>query len=267
MIQFEAIQSGSSGNSILVRDDETCVLVDAGISCRRIATELCALGIDPKSLKGIFITHEHIDHVAGLPLFAVKYGIPVYASEGTFQKFERSGKDPDGLLKPLFRAVQAGERIPCGTFSVKPFRTYHDAREPLAYRFESGGISFAVFTDSGSFTENTVEMLSDLDGALLESNHDRSMLANGPYPMRLKRRIMSSEGHMSNNAAGQLLGEIISPKLKTVLLGHLSQENNTHEIALKTVREELASVYGEAAAARLELYVAPQDGISHSVEL
>ena len=239
MIQFEAIQSGSSGNSILVRDDETCVLVDAGISCRRIATELCALGIDPQSLKGVFITHEHIDHVAGLPLFAVKYGIPVYTSEGTFQKLERSGKDPEGLLKPLFRAVQAGEHIPCGTFSVKPFRTYHDAREPLAYRFESGGISFAVFTDSGSFTENTVEMLSDLDGALLESNHDIRMLEVGPYPYELKRRILSDLGHLSNDACADLVGRIWSPRLRTLVLGHLSENNNYPDIARVTMENRL----------------------------
>ena len=239
MIQFEAIQSGSSGNSILVRDEETCVLVDAGISCRRMTEALCDIGIDPCSLSGIFITHEHIDHVAGLPLLSTKYGIPVYMSEGTFRRFERSSKDPDGLLKPYFRPVRAGDRVTVGSFSVRPFRTFHDASEPLAFRFESGETSFAVFTDSGSYTDETVEMLSGLDGALLESNHDIRMLEVGPYPYELKRRILSDFGHLSNDACADLIRRIWSPKLKLLLLGHLSENNNYPDIARVTMENRL----------------------------
>ena len=239
MIQFEAISSGSSGNSILIRDDESCVLVDAGISCRRITEELKTYGIAPETLKGIFITHEHIDHVAGLPLTAVKYQIPVYMSEGTFYRLEHSSRDTEGLLKPLYRPVRAGECISAGSFLVKAFSTFHDALEPLAYRFESGEKSFAVFTDSGSFTDETVKMLSDLDGALLESNHDIRMLEVGPYPYELKRRILSRMGHLSNDACADLVERIWSPRLKVLLLGHVSENNNYPDIVRVTMENRL----------------------------
>ncbi|MBR3437276.1 MAG: MBL fold metallo-hydrolase [Lachnospiraceae bacterium] len=239
MIQFEAISSGSSGNSILVRDGESTLLVDAGISTKRITEELRIYGLEPKDLSGIFITHEHIDHVAALPLIAVKYQIPVYMSEGTFYRVEHSSRDPEGLLKPLFKPVRAGEYFTLGSFLVKPFQTFHDAQEPLAYRFESGGKAFAVFTDSGSYTEETVEMLSGLDGLLLESNHDIRMLEVGPYPYELKRRILSRFGHLSNDDAAELVGRIWSPRLKVLLLGHISENNNYPDIVRVTMENRL----------------------------
>ncbi len=235
MIQFEAIQSGSSGNCILIRDEETCVLADAGISCKKITDELRALGTDPREIQGIFVTHEHIDHVAGLPLLAAKFQIPVYASEGTFLRIERSAKDPDGLLKTLFRPVKAGERVTVRSFTVTPFRTFHDAVEPLAYRFETADRAFAVFTDSGSYTDETIEMLSDLDGALLESNHDVRMLEVGPYPYELKRRILSGMGHLSNDACAELVRRIYSPRLRMLMLGHISENNNYPDIVRVTM--------------------------------
>ena len=253
MIQFEAIQSGSSGNSILVRDDETCILVDAGISCKRITEELRRLGIDPRSLQGIFITHEHIDHVAGLTLTASKYGIPVFTSSGTFERIEHSQRDPDGVLQPLFHPVRAGEDYAVGTLAVRPIRTFHDAQEPLAYRFASGGTSFAVFTDSGSFTDETVEMLSGLTAALLESNHDIRMLEAGPYPYELKRRILSDLGHLSNDACADLVRRIYSPSLKTLVLGHLSENNNYPDIARVTMENRLREM---GVLSEVSLYVA-----------
>ena len=239
MIQFEAISSGSSGNSILIRNDEDCVLVDAGISCRRITEELKTYGIDPRELRGIFVTHEHIDHVAGLPLLAVKYQIPVYMSEGTFYRLEHSSRDPEGLLKPLFRPVKAGEEFRTGSFVVRPFSTFHDALEPLAYRFETEEKAFAVFTDSGSYSDETIRMLSDLDGALLESNHDIRMLEVGPYPYELKRRILSRMGHLSNDSCADLVEHIWSPRLKVLLLGHVSENNNYPDIVRVTMENRL----------------------------
>ena len=253
MIQFEAIQSGSSGNSILIRDENTCVLVDAGISCKRITEELRSIGISPEELSGVFVTHEHIDHVAGLPLLAVRYQIPVYTSEGTFRRLEQSSRDPEGLLKPLFRVARPGEQIRSGTFLVRPFRTFHDAEEPLAFRFESGEKAFAVFTDSGSYGEETVKMLSGLDGALLESNHDVRMLEVGPYPYELKRRILSRMGHLSNDACAELVRKIWSPRLKVLMLGHLSENNNYPDIARVTMENCLREI---DALGKVDLYVA-----------
>lgn len=253
MIQFEAIQSGSSGNCILIRDEETCVLVDAGISCKRITDELKALGIDPREIQGIFVTHEHIDHVAGLPLLAVKFQIPIYTSEGTFYRIEHSEKDPEGRLKPLFRAVCPGERFTVRSFAVTPFSTFHDALEPLAFRFENADKAFAVFTDSGSFTDETVRLLSDLDGALLESNHDIHMLEVGPYPYELKRRILSGMGHLSNDACADLVQRIYSPRLKMLMLGHISENNNYPDIVRVTMENRLREM---GVLDQVSLYVA-----------
>ena len=276
-MRLVSLSSGSRGNATLIQTKESCILIDCGITARKAEEALRLLGLSLKDIDALLLTHEHIDHIRGAKRLMSAYGIPVYATEGTLRNLTRVSGDEyfSYAGREHMEVIRTDHAFRVGDLDILPFHTYHDVAEPCGFRFELSQedstlrkhVQLGVMTDCGHYDDYIADHLHALDGILLESNHDRSMLANGPYPMRLKRRIMSSEGHMSNNAAGQLLGEIISPKLKTVLLGHLSQENNTHEIALKTVREELASVYGEAAAARLELYVAPQDGISHSVEL
>ena len=276
-MRLVSLSSGSKGNATQIRTKGSSILVDCGISARKAEEALHALDLSLKDIDALLLTHEHIDHIRGVKRLMSAYGIPVFGTEGTLRNLTKVSGDEyfNYAGKERMEVIRADRAFRLGDLEILPFRTYHDVAEPCGFRFEVAQtdpelrkhVQFAVMTDCGHYDDYIADHLRMMDCMLLESNHDRTMLANGPYPMYLKRRIMSSEGHMSNHAAGQLLGEVLSPKLKAVLLGHLSQENNTHQKALETVRKELAAVYGAAAADRIDLYIAPQDGISYSIEL
>ena len=272
-----SLASGSKGNATLIRTAHQTILVDCGISAKRAEEALRQLGLSLRDVDALLLTHEHIDHIRGVKRLMAAYDIPVYGTEGTLQGlgrvtgdeyFRYAGRDKMEVIRP-------DREFRLGDVNVLPFRIYHDVAEPCGFHFEMDQegenlrrhVRFAVMTDCGHFDDYIADHLRYLDTLLLESNHDRGMLVNGPYPMALKRRIMSSDGHLSNHAAGQLLSEILSPKLQSVTLGHLSQENNTPETALKTVRQMLSEAFGPETAGRVELHVAPQDGLSGVVEL
>ncbi len=272
-----SLASGSKGNATLIVTEKSRILVDCGISAKRADESLKAVGLSLKDIDALLLTHEHSDHIRGVKRLMSVYDIPVYGTEGTLLNLSRVSGDEyfNYAGREHMEAIRADRPFRIGDLEILPFHTYHDAAEPCGYRFEltqnepdlRTHVQLAVMTDCGHYDDYIADHLKYLDSLLLESNHDRTMLANGPYPVYLKRRIMSSDGHLSNHAAGQLLTEILSPKLNTVMLGHLSHENNTHQKALETVRKEIASVYGEAAADRIGLFVAPQDGLSYMVEL
>lgn len=237
-MRFVSIASGSSGNCIYAGTDKTHVLIDAGISAKRIEKGLFEVGLKPSELSAICITHEHSDHIKGLGVLARKYEIPIYATDATLKeirKVKSLGEYPDELLKPLLPDV----KLQVGDMDVLPFHIDHDAADPVAYRIQSGNKSIAVATDLGHFNQYTIDHLLDLDAVLLESNHDKRMLETGPYPYYLKRRIMGDFGHLSNENAGRLLNCILNDKMKHILLGHLSKENNLPELAFETVRLEV----------------------------
>ena len=237
-MRFVSIASGSSGNCIYAGTENTHVLIDAGISAKKIEKGLFELGLKPSELSAICITHEHSDHIKGLGVLARKYEIPIYATEGTLREIRRAkglGEYDEELLKPLLPDV----RLTMGDMDILPFHIDHDAADPVAYRIQSGNKSVAVATDLGHFNQYTIDHLLDLDAVLLESNHDLRMLETGPYPYYLKRRIMGDFGHLSNENAGRLLNCILNDKMKHVLLGHLSKENNLPELAFETVRLEV----------------------------
>ncbi|MBQ7797462.1 MAG: MBL fold metallo-hydrolase [Lachnospiraceae bacterium] len=237
-MRFVSIASGSSGNCIYAGTENTHVLIDAGISAKKIEKGLFELGLKPTELSAICITHEHSDHIKGLGVLARKYEIPIYATEGTLREIRRAkglGEYDEELLKPLLPDV----RLTMGDMDILPFHIDHDAADPVAYRIQSGNKSVAVATDLGHFNQYTIDHLLDLDAVLLESNHDLRMLETGPYPYYLKRRIMGDFGHLSNENAGRLLNCILNDKMKHVLLGHLSKENNLPELAFETVRLEV----------------------------
>lgn len=237
-MRFVSIASGSSGNCIYAGTDNTHILIDAGISAKKIEKGLFEVGLKPGELSGICITHEHSDHIKGLGVLARKYGIPIYATEGTLAEIRNVkslGEYPEELLKPLRPDV----KMIVGDLDILPFHINHDAADPVAYRVQSGNKSVAVATDLGHFNQYTIDHLLDLDAVLLESNHDLRMLQSGPYPYYLKRRIMGNFGHLSNENAGRLLNCILNDKMKYVLLGHLSKENNLPELAFETVRLEV----------------------------
>ncbi|MBQ2107026.1 MAG: MBL fold metallo-hydrolase, partial [Lachnospiraceae bacterium] len=217
-MRFVSIASGSSGNCIYAGTDSTHILIDAGISAKRIEKGLFEVGLKPGELSGICITHEHSDHIKGLGVLARKYEIPIYATEGTLAEIRNVkslGEYPEELLKPLRPDV----KMTLGDLDILPFHIDHDAADPVAYRVQSGNKSVAVATDLGHYNQYTIDHLLDLDAVLLESNHDLRMLESGPYPYYLKRRIMGNFGHLSNENAGRLLNCILNDKMKYVLLG------------------------------------------------
>ncbi len=237
-MDYCSIASGSSGNCTFAGTDNTSILIDAGIAGKRIEQGLHMLERTPEELDGILVTHEHIDHIKSIGMLSRKYGIPIYGTRGTLNYI--LGCSSMGRLDPtLFHEIREDERFRIGDLEVLPFQISHDAAQPVGYRLSDGKSSFAVATDMGSYDAYTIAHLSGLDGLLLESNHDVNMLEVGPYPYPLKRRILGEYGHMSNELAGQLLGEILHDGMKSVLLGHLSKENNYEALAYATVTSEI----------------------------
>ena len=265
-MRFVSIASGSSGNCIYVGTDNTHILVDAGISAKRIEQGLNEIGVKGSELKGVVITHEHSDHVKGLGILARKHGVPVYATRETLEEMEDKkylGEYPKELLNPILPDVE----FSVGDMVIKPFSIDHDAANPVAYRIQSGGKSVAVATDMGHFDQYIIEHLRNLDGLLLESNHDVRMLETGPYPYYLKRIILSDHGHLSNDNAGRLLNYILHDNLKHIFLGHLSKENNYEELAFETVRLEIDQGDHGYRASDFSISVAKRDVMSEIVTL
>ena len=199
-----SIASGSSGNCIYVGSDEAHVLVDVGISGKKIVEGLYSLDLSPGDIDGILITHEHSDHIKGLGVIARKYEIPIYATGDTVDAMSRMGslgKIPEGI----FTEIREDEPFQIKDLSVNPFTIPHDAAQPVGYRFECGGHSVGIATDLGKYNEYIVDHLQKLDALLLEANHDIRMLQVGKYPYYLKQRILGDRGHLSNENAGRLL--------------------------------------------------------------
>ena len=261
-----SIASGSSGNCIYVGDDQTHLLVDTGISKKRIEEGLSKLEIKGDELEGILITHEHVDHIQGLGVFSRKYEIPIYATPGTIEGIRNCkslGKLPEGLL----HEIEIDHSFSLGTLNIDPFAISHDANEPSGYRIENEKKSVAVATDLGVYDDYTVEHLSDLNAVVLEANHDIHMLVVGPYPYSLKRRVMGDRGHLSNELSGKLLCDILHDDLQYVVLGHLSKENNYEELAYETVKLEISIGDNPYKGDDIPMMVAKRDQVSDIITL
>ena len=261
-----SIASGSSGNCIYVGDDETHLLVDTGISKKRIEEGLFTLDIKGEEIQGILITHEHIDHIQGLGVFSRKYEIPIYTTKGTAEGIrccKSLGKLPDGLI----HEVKADETFHVGTMDIHPFAISHDAKEPIGYRIENQKKAVAVATDLGKYDEYTVEQLQNLNAVVLEANHDIHMLEVGPYPYPLKQRVMGDKGHLSNELSGRLLCDILHDNLQYVVLGHLSKENNYEELAYETVKLEVSIGNNPYKGEDIPMMVAKRDKVSDIITL
>lgn len=261
-----SIASGSSGNCIYVGDDHTHLLVDTGISKKRIDQGLTTLGIKGEEVEGILITHEHIDHIQGLGVFSRKYHVPVYATRGTIagiRACKSLGMLPEGLL----HEVEVDCKFGIGTLEITPFAISHDANEPSGYRVENGNKAVAVATDLGKYDPYIVQNLSALNAVVLEANHDIHMLEVGPYPYPLKRRVMGDKGHLSNESSGKLLCDILHDDLQYVILGHLSKENNYEELAYETVKLEVSIGDNPYKGEDIPMMVAKRDQISDIITL
>ncbi len=238
-MDFYSIASGSSGNCIYIGTDQSGVLIDAGISCRRITDALKQIDRSPSDLTAILVTHEHSDHIAGLGVLSRKAHIPIYATAATIRQIQRYS--PLGKVdEELFHPIEPDQPFSIGDMSVEAFHISHDAADPVAYRVESGGKAAAVATDMGCFNRYTMNHLRELDVILIEANHDENMLQAGPYPYPLKQRILGEKGHLSNTASAMLLSQVLNDHMKMAYLGHLSKTNNYEQLAYATVLSELA---------------------------
>ena len=214
-----SIASGSSGNCIYIGTEKTHILVDAGISCKRIENGLKELSITGRDLDGILVTHEHSDHIASLGVLARKYHVPLYMTGGTADAIQRG--EMIGRVEPeLFHEIREDEPFSLKDLTVLPFTLPHDAAQPVGYRMTDDKSSVAVATDMGKYSDYLVDNLGNLNAILLESNHDLNMLQVGPYPYRLKLRVMGDRGHLSNENAGKLLCRILNDDMKYIFLGH-----------------------------------------------
>lgn len=234
-----SIASGSSGNCIYVGSNQTNLLVDAGVSAKRIENGLSGIDIKPDMLQGILITHEHSDHVSGLGILARKYHLPIYATYETARSISRI-KSLGEIPEELFHYVKPNEPFLINDISVEPFSTSHDASNPVCYTMRAEGQKIGIATDLGKYDDYIVSMLENSELLLIEANHDVNMLMVGKYPYYLKQRILGDRGHLSNDTSADLISRLIHPGLQHILLAHLSKENNYEELAYETVCCELA---------------------------
>ena len=228
-MQIHILASGSSGNAIFIELGGARFLVDAGISARRIEQGLKAVGEDPAGLDAVLVTHEHSDHVSGLPVFSRKFKIPVYARRRTWDAFQ-----PVHYVESCYRR-ELGSLLEIGGVCIDPFAVSHDAAEPVGYCFQQGGLKCVVATDLGCVSERVEQDISYADVLVFESNHDVALLRNGPYPEYLKKRILGTRGHLSNLETGRCLSRMGKKTGMHVFLAHLSQHNNRPDLALSTV--------------------------------
>lgn len=282
-----SLGSGSSGNSVLVEagpDRRTKLLVDAGVSARILAERLARVGVELSQIQGVLVTHEHSDHVIGLPTLARRYNIPTITDPRTYAAFEQSlisgvWRTDSGPLAPLepfdllhisqaeaehsqaplpFIALPIGSKRTIGDIEVVSFPISHDAAAPCGYLLQAGGCRVCVITDSGEVTPTMLEYLGQADLLILESNHDRERLIRGPYPQHLKQRILSSTGHLSNaQAADAVLHTWRPDSVRWLWLAHLSRTNNTPKLALRSMREALT--VAQVNVSQLHISASPPD--------
>ena len=235
-----SLASGSSGNCSYVGNNDTKLLVDAGISCKRIESGLKSIDIDPSKVHGILITHEHTDHINALGTMVKRYNIPIYGTKETLQAIIAK-KKYNHLSDSQLCCVEPDKTFQINDITIEPFSISHDAANPVCYTFKSNGNKIGMVTDLGEFDDYTVSKLESSDILFLEANHDENMLMVGRYPYFLKQRISGSKGHLSNNGTANLISRLFHDKLKHISLVHLSKDNNFEDLAYETVKLELCN--------------------------
>ena len=237
MIEFCPLFSGSNGNSTLIEYQNTCVLIDAGVSGKKITDAVCALGKNARDIAGIFITHEHSDHIQSAGILSRKYNIPIFATRGTWQELRRVAGN---IERDNIRIIKHGEDTVIGSLAIRPFLRPHDAAEPVGYNIFAGNKKVSIATDIGAMNDELFLNLAKSDLVLLESNHDVDMLRYGPYSPTLKTRILGKSGHLSNDEAAPTCARLMSGGTRHFILGHLSGENNNPDLAYRTTADTLA---------------------------
>ncbi len=240
-IQFCSLNSGSNGNCYYIGNSNHAVLIDAGLTCRETDIRMKQLGLSMHHVKGIFVSHEHTDHIKGVSTIANKYQIPVYISEET-------AKNGPRLIRHISEPIEDSKPIDIGDLSITPFRKHHDAIDPFSFIVSCNDITIGVFTDIGKVCDKLKYYFSLCHAVFLESNYDEKMLAEGRYPEYLKNRIRGGAGHLSNSEAIALFENHRSPHLSHCILAHLSKENNHPELAESLFREKANDIYIKAAS-------------------
>lgn len=253
-MRFASLASGSRGNALLVEYKQTLVMVDCGLTLKAAEERMRALGREPRDVTALLVTHEHADHIRGVPAFARRYRTPVWMTAGT-----AAGAAVTSM--PQLKIFNCSRPLEIGDVRVEPFTVPHDAREPSQFAFAAGGRRLGVLSDTGHVTPHVRERLGSCDGLALEFNHDHDALWNGCYPEAVKRRVASSLGHLNNGQAGELLRELSRPELQWVVALHLSEANNTREDVERALQTGLGA--GHPATARL----ASQDEVSGWLEI
>jgi phosphoribosyl 1,2-cyclic phosphodiesterase len=253
-LSFTILASGSTGNATVVSTDAATVLVDAGLSGKKLEELMKERDIAAADLDAVFVTHEHSDHIRGLGALARKYALPVYASEGTWAAMRRSvGDIPDAQR----RILPAGGTTEIGDLRVESYAISHDAAEPVGFSFLADGAKLSLATDLGYVSDKVARQLRDSDVLVLEANHDVNMLRMGRYPWNIKRRILGDTGHLSNDAAGEALCRLLVGDIRRVYLAHLSQEHNLMDLAkltVNTILEDNGFTYRPGEFAVCETY-------------
>jgi len=250
-MKIATLASGSSGNSTLITGGETSLLVDAGLSGKGIEQRLAEIGVEPKALSGILVTHEHRDHTQGVGVLARRHKLPVYVLEDCLPVLEV------GIL-PKVEELEIGAKFELGDLKLELFQTFHDSAASTGLVCSQGDTKVGFATDTGQVSGEMVRKLKGCSGVVFEANHDEDMLWKGSYPYYLKRRIAASTGHLSNKDAGEALAEIIDSRTKRLVLAHLSEENNEPGLAIKTVADILVELGVPEVAPGLKMRAAPR---------
>ncbi|WP_437920167.1 MBL fold metallo-hydrolase [Sphingobacterium sp. LRF_L2] len=247
-MKYSALASGSNGNCYYVGTDTHQILIDVGINTKHVELRMANLGIDPSAIDAIFITHEHTDHIRGLSVFCKRYQIPVYITAGSYKGSRLH------LPEHLVRLILPNDKVDVGGLTVYGIPKYHDAKEPCSFLVSDGQTNIGVLTDVGRICENVKHVIQHSDVLLLEANYDEEMLEKGRYSFYLKNRIRSGWGHLSNTLSLEAFVENHSPRLKHLILSHLSGENNTVEQVYQTfeshcmqIKLSVATRYEETA--------------------
>lgn len=255
-LYFRTLFSGSDGNSTFVSDGHTHLLIDAGMGVRAMLQALQSCGIAPQQLSAILVTHEHSDHVRAVDALSSRYDIPVYASEGTLSAME--GKDLVRTLAKNRIAFLRDSDFYIDAFNIQPFPVAHDTAQPCGFCIVNHGKKIVFATDMGHTKPDLIGRVCDADLLLLESNYDIEMLQNGPYPSYLKARISGNQGHLSNVQCAQVVQKVVQTgSVRRVLLGHLSSNNNTPELAWDTCAHALRQI-GARPGREIALDIAPR---------
>lgn len=235
-MQFSVLGSGSHGNSLYIESGQTAILIDAGFSGKELEKRMAVCGKDITDLNGLFLTHEHGDHIKGAGVLSRRCSLPVYGNPGTFKGSEKT-------VKKLHKRVEfeTGSVIELRDLEIRSFRISHDTLDPVGYLISDGKHSVACCTDTGKVSHLISSRLSKCEALVLEFNHDPIMLKNGPYPFSLQQRVRSSQGHLANHDAAEFLQTLLHDNLQHVILAHLSETNNRPDIALKSAKAVLPS--------------------------